>query len=112
MQNLFNVSGKAGPIPGAANPEAVLAACEQRQIAFLPFFPLAIGSLATGGGRLESVAKRLGCTPAQLALAWLLYRSPVILPIPGTGKVKHLEENLGAVHVALDDATFRELGTA
>jgi len=109
VQNLFNVSGSAGPIPRADNPEAVLAACEQRAIAFLPFFPLGTGSLATGGGRLESIAKRLGCTPAQLALAWLLYRSPVMLPIPGTSKVTHLEENLGAVHVALDDATFREL---
>ena len=109
VQNAFNMRGGRGPIPAAANPEAVLAACEQRGIAFLPFFPLAIGSLAAGGGNLEAAAKRLACSPAQLAIAWLLARSPVMLPIPGTSKVKHLEENLGAVHVALDETTMAEL---
>ncbi len=109
VQNLYNLSGQGARGQTAGDAEAVLAACEQRGIAFLPFFPLAIGSLAGGGGALESVAKRLGCTPAQLAIAWLLARSPAMLPIPGTSKIAHLEENAGAVHVALDDATFREL---
>lgn len=114
VQNLYNLSGQSGPVHVAGGGEDVLAACEQRGIAFLPFFPLAIGSLAAGGGVLETVAKRLGCTPAQLAIAWLLARSPVMLPIPGTSQIAHLEENAGAVHVALDKATLDELtpGTA
>jgi len=109
VQNLFNVGGGGGPIPVAERPEAVLAACEAQGIAFLPFFPLAIGTLATGSGALAAAAQRHNCTPAQLAIAWLLARSPVMLPIPGTGKVAHLEENMGAVRVALDPATVAEL---
>jgi aryl-alcohol dehydrogenase-like predicted oxidoreductase len=97
VQNLFNLRGSAGPIPAAAKPEALLAACEAHGIAFLPFFPLAIGALATGGGGLDLIAKRLRCTPAQLAIAWLLARSPVMLPIPGTSSVAHLEQNMRAL---------------
>jgi aryl-alcohol dehydrogenase-like predicted oxidoreductase len=111
VQNLFNLRGGSalrGPVT-SEKPEAVLAACERYGIAFLPFFPLAIGALATGGGTFEAAAKRHSCTPAQLALAWLLARSKVMLPIPGTSKVTHLEENLGAVHVSLDPATLAEL---
>ncbi|HUJ60132.1 MAG TPA: aldo/keto reductase [Kofleriaceae bacterium] len=108
VQNLYNLSGGGGPIPSAADPAAVLAACERRGIAFMPFFPLAIGALATGGA-LEAAAARHRCTAAQLAIAWLLARSPVMLPIPGTSKVAHLEENLGAVHIALDAAALAEL---
>jgi aryl-alcohol dehydrogenase-like predicted oxidoreductase len=109
VQNLFNVGGGGGPMPVAARPEAVLAACEAHGIAFLPFFPLAIGSLTSASGALSAAAKRHGCTAAQLALAWLLARSPVMLPIPGTSKVAHLEENVGAVRVVLDPATVAEL---
>lgn len=109
VQNLFNLRGGTGQIPSAANPEAVLAACEQRGIAFLPFFPLAIGALTSVGGSLDAAAKRHNCSPAQLALAWLLARSKVMLPIPGTSKVAHLEENVGAVHVAIDATTLAEL---
>src|SRR5215468_715425 len=109
VQNLFNVGGGGGPIPVAERPEAVLAACEARGIAFLPFFPLAIGSLTASSGALAAVAERHGCTPAQLALAWLLARSPVMLPIPGTSKVAHLDENIGAVHVVLDAAEVAAL---
>jgi len=109
VQNLFNLRGGTGPVPAAANPEAVLAACEQRGIAFMPFFPLAIGALTAGGGSLDAAAKRHRCSPAQLALAWLLARSKVMLPIPGTSKVAHLEENVGAVHVAIDATTLAEL---
>jgi pyridoxine 4-dehydrogenase len=112
VQNLFNLRGNASPVRGVVTserPETMLAACERHGIAFLPFFPLAIGTLTAGGGSLEAAAKRHRCTPAQLALAWLLARSKVMLPIPGTSKVVHLEENLGAVHVALDEHTIAEL---
>ncbi len=109
VQNLFNVRGTAGPIPAAANPLEVLKLCEEHGIAFLPFFPLAIGALAGAGGSLEAAAHRHNCTQAQLALAWLLARSPVMLPIPGTGKVAHLEENVGAVRIALDPHVVAEL---
>jgi pyridoxine 4-dehydrogenase len=109
VQNLFNLGGGGGPIPTAAQPEAVLAACEAKSIAFLPFFPLAIGALSAGSGALAAAAKRHNCTPAQLAIAWLLARSPVMLPIPGTSKIAHLDENAGAVHVALDPAAVAEL---
>jgi pyridoxine 4-dehydrogenase len=109
VQNLFNVGGSGGPIPVAERPEAVLAACEARGIPFLPFFPLAIGALTAGSGALSAAARRHSCTAAQLALAWLLARSPMMLPIPGTSKVAHLEENVGAVHVVLDPATVAEL---
>ena len=109
VQNLFNLSGGSGPIPVADRPEAVLAACEARAIAFLPFFPLAIGALAAGSGALAAAAKRHNCTPAQLSIAWLLARSRVMLPIPGTSKVAHLEENVGAVHVVLDPSAVADL---
>ncbi len=109
VQNLFNLSGSKGPIHAAASPEALLAACEARGIAFLPFFPLAIGALTSESGALAAAAHRNNCTPAQLAIAWLLARSPVMLPIPGTGRVAHLVENIGAIHVALDRATVVEL---
>jgi pyridoxine 4-dehydrogenase len=112
VQNMFNVTGSSGPVraPTPPNPEAVLARCEEKDIAFLPYFPLATGTLATSGSAtVELVAKRLGVSPAQLSIAWLLARSRVMLPIPGTSKVSHLEENVGSVHVALDDATLAEL---
>jgi aryl-alcohol dehydrogenase-like predicted oxidoreductase len=109
VQNLFNVGGGGGPMPVADRPEAVLAACEAHGIAFLPFFPLAIGTLTAGSGALAAAAQRYNCTPAQLAIAWLLARSAVMLPIPGTSKVAHLEENMGAVRVALDPTAIAEL---
>ena len=109
VQNLFNVGGGGGPMPVADRPEAVLAACEARGIAFLPFFPLAIGQLTAASGALAAAARRHNCTAAQLAIAWLLARSPVMLPIPGTSKVAHLEDNVGAVHVILDAAAVAEL---
>ena len=102
VQNLFNLSG-------ATQPEQLLAACEAHGIAFLPFFPLAIGALTSESGALAAAAKRHNCTPAQLAIAWLLARSRVMLPIPGTGRVAHLIENVGAIHVALDPAVVAEL---
>jgi aryl-alcohol dehydrogenase-like predicted oxidoreductase len=109
VQNLFNIGGGRSEIPVAERPEAVLALCEQHGIAFLPFFPLAIGALTAVSGALAAAAKRYNCTPAQLSIAWLLARSPVMLPIPGTSKVAHLDENAGAVHVALDPKAVAEL---
>jgi pyridoxine 4-dehydrogenase len=104
VQNMINIAGQSHAGPHA---ESVLEACEERGIAFIPYFP---PSVAGGNGAsLEGVAKRLGCTPHQLTIAWLLARSPVMLPIPGTSKITHLEDNVGAVHVALDDATIAEL---
>jgi aryl-alcohol dehydrogenase-like predicted oxidoreductase len=79
----------------------VLAFCEKQGIGFIPWYPLAAGSLAKGGSDVASQAARLGATPSQYALAWLLRRSPVMLPIPGTSKVAHLEENAAAAAVDL-----------
>lgn len=101
VQNLYNVTNRSS--------EAVLEHCEAKGIGFIPWFPLGAGPLAQPGGALETIATRVGCTPGQLALAWLLRRSPVILPIPGTGNLAHLEENVAAAGVTLDDETFAEL---
>jgi len=86
--------------------EAVLAACEQKQIAFIPF---ALPGVQPGARANEATAKRHACSPAQLALAYYLARSKWMLPIPGTSKVTHLEDNVAAVHCALDEATLAEL---
>jgi pyridoxine 4-dehydrogenase len=101
VQNLFNLSGTRSPVPAAAHPEAVLALCETRGIPFLPFFPLAIGALTSDSGALAAAAQRHSCTPAQLALAWLLHRAPHIIPIPGTRKLSRLDENLGSAAIVL-----------
>lgn len=89
--------------------EEVLKYCTRENIGFIPWFPLATGDLAKPGGVLARIAKRLGAKPAQVALAWLLKKSPVMLPIPGTSKVKHLEENTAAALLDLDDSTMKEL---
>jgi aryl-alcohol dehydrogenase-like predicted oxidoreductase len=83
--------------------------CERERIAFIPWYPLAAGGLAKEGSALSAIAKRLGAAPAQVALAWVLKRSPVMLPIPGTSKVKHLEENVAAASLELTDDDFRRL---
>jgi pyridoxine 4-dehydrogenase len=89
--------------------ESVLEACERDGLAFLPWFPLALGRLATATGRLAQVARSHGATPAQVALAWLLRRSPVMAPIPGTSSVEHLEENVAATQLKLTDDEFSGL---
>ncbi len=109
VQNLYSMSPSAAPVAPKDHPNAMLAACEAKGIPFLPFFPLATGALALGGGATAAAAKRHRCTPSQLALAWLLARSPWILPIPGTSRVAHLDENIGALRVALDESTVAEL---
>ena len=89
--------------------EDVLDYCVRENIGFIPFFPLATGDLAKSGGPLRRAAARLNAQPAQVALAWLLRKSPVMLPIPGTSKVKHLEENTAAALLELDDSIMNEL---
>lgn len=101
VQNLYNVANRQS--------EDVLEYCEQQGLGFIPWFPVAAGTLARPGGALDTTATALGVTVAQLSLAWLLRRSPVMMPIPGTSKLAHLEENLAAARVALDDATFDAL---
>jgi pyridoxine 4-dehydrogenase len=101
VQNLYNLADRSS--------EDVLDYCEAEGIGFIPWFPLAAGSLAKPGSVLDGIAKRHNASPSQIALAWLLRRSPVMLPIPGTGKVKHLEENVAAVGITLSDADVAEL---
>jgi aryl-alcohol dehydrogenase-like predicted oxidoreductase len=101
VQNRYSIADRAS--------DDVLDYCERERIAFIPWFPLAAGDLTAPGGALDQLARRRGATMSQLALAWLLWRSPVILPIPGTSSVRHLEENLGAASLVLDHADLREL---
>ena len=89
--------------------EDVLEACEREGLAFFPWFPLANGSLARQGGSVDQVAERIGATRAQVALAWLLHRSPVMVSIPGTSSLEHLDENVAARHVELSDEDFAVL---
>ena len=104
VQNLYNV--------GDRQHEDVLEYCERHNIAFIPWFPVAAGKLARPGGRLDEIAKRHGATVAQLSIAWLLHRSAVMLPIPGTSSVAHLEENMKAAHIALSEADMKEIEKA
>jgi pyridoxine 4-dehydrogenase len=91
------------------NSEDVLDFCTRKNIGFIPWFPLATGNLTKPRGALTRIARQLGAQPAQVALAWLLKKSPVMLPIPGTSKVKHLEENAAAALLDLDDSIMEEL---
>jgi aryl-alcohol dehydrogenase-like predicted oxidoreductase len=90
--------------------EDVLDYCESSNLGFIPWFPLAAGQLSGAGSVLERTAAKLKITPSQLALAWLLWRSPVMLPIPGTSSVAHLEENIAATSLNLAEGELRELG--
>ena len=106
VQNMFNVSGGGGPMARYTHsevddPEGVLDYCTRKSIAYLPFFPLAVGNVAQQKPALAAIADRHRATPAQIALAWLLARAPVMLPIPGTGSVDHLEENWAARRIEL-----------
>ncbi len=93
---------------GQRKSEATLDYCEQNKIAFIPWFPVAAGKLAQPGGKLDEAAKKHNATVAQLSLAWLLHRSPVMLPIPGTSSIQHLEENVKAQDLELSDAEWSE----
>jgi pyridoxine 4-dehydrogenase len=101
VQNMYNLASRQS--------EDVLEHCESKGIAFIPWYPLAAGRLAQEGSVLNTIASRLGATTAQVALAWVLERSPVMLPIPGTSKVDHLDENIAAAGLELGDDDFREL---
>jgi pyridoxine 4-dehydrogenase len=92
--------------------EEVLDYCERADIGFIPWFPLAAGDLTAPGSAIDHTAAQFKITTSQLALAWLLWRSPVMLPIPGTSRVQHLEENVAAASLKLDDVRLRELGQA
>ncbi len=104
VQNRFNLEDR--------DSEDVLEACEGLGIGFIPWFPLATGRLAEPGGALDRVAREDDATPAQIALAWLLARSPVMLPIPGTSSVEHFEENLAAAEIELSPDEVGAIGTA
>jgi aryl-alcohol dehydrogenase-like predicted oxidoreductase len=104
VQNLYNLGNRQS--------EQVLQHCEREGIGFIPWFPVAAGELARPGGVLDEIAKEHSATHAQLALAWLLRRSPVMLPIPGTGSVEHLEENCAAAGVELTGEEYDRLTRA
>ena len=104
VQNRYNLADRSS--------EDVLDYCEAKGIGFIPWFPLAAGDLAKRGGSLDAIARAHKATPGQIALAWLLKRSPVMLPIPGTAKVAHLEENVAAAAISLTDEEFAALDKA
>ena len=101
VQNLYNFANR--------DSEDVLDYCEANGIGFIPWFPLAGGDLVKGHADAEAIVRKHNASPSQIALAWLLKRSPVMLPIPGTGKVKHLEDNVAAAAIELSDDDFATL---
>jgi len=103
VQNRYNLVDRTS--------EDVLDFCAQNGVGFIPWFPLAAGELAKPGSVLDTIAKKISASPSQVALAWVLKRSPVMLPIPGTSKVKHLEENVAAAAIELSDEDFDALDT-
>jgi pyridoxine 4-dehydrogenase len=104
VQNKYNLVDRSS--------EGVLDYCEQQGIGFIPWFPLGAGKLAESGSILDAMARKRSIMPGQLALAWILKRSPVMLPIPGTSKVAHLEENVAAAAIDLSDEEFAALNRA
>ncbi len=104
VQNLHNLTHRKSA--------DVLDYCTGQGIGFIPWFPIASGRLARPGGPVDDVVRETGATPAQVALAWLLALSPVVLPIPGTSKVAHLEENVAAASLELSDDQVAELSAA
>jgi aryl-alcohol dehydrogenase-like predicted oxidoreductase len=104
VQNQYNIGNRGA--------DDVIEYCEQNQIGFIPWFPLASGKLSKPGGPLDQVAQQLGATVSQVSLAWLLRRSAVMLPIPGTSSLDHLEENCAAASLVLSDEQFEELDGA
>jgi aryl-alcohol dehydrogenase-like predicted oxidoreductase len=104
VQNMYNLTNRQS--------EAVLDYCESESLGFIPWAPIASGNLAKPGGAVDTIASETGATASQVALAWLLHRSPVILPIPGTSSVGHLEENCGGATVELTDEQVKTLSEA
>jgi pyridoxine 4-dehydrogenase len=101
VQNRYNLSDRAD--------EDVLDYCQREGVGFIPWYPLASGELAKPGGPVDAIAKAHGATAGQVALAWVLRRSPVMLPIPGTSRVAHLDENVAAASLVLSDAEYASL---
>ena len=99
VQNLYNLTNRKS--------EDVLEYCQHEGIGFIPWYPVAAGTLTREGGPLDTLARERDVTVGQLTLAWLLHRSPVMMPIPGTSKLAHVEENCAAAAVMLDDDTYR-----
>jgi aryl-alcohol dehydrogenase-like predicted oxidoreductase len=104
VQNQYNLSDRKH--------EKALQYCEQHNLAFIPWFPVASGKLAEAGGPLDQIAKQHNATAAQISLAWLLHHSPVLIPIPGTSSVKHLEENMAAAKLRLSDEEWKAIESA
>lgn len=104
VQNMYNLTARSS--------EPLLQACEDDGIGFIPWAPLGLGPLAADDSPLRTIAADHGVTPAQLAVAWLLKRSPVMLPIPGTSKVGHLEDNVASATIELSDTEFNAVGNA
>jgi pyridoxine 4-dehydrogenase len=104
VQNLYNISDR--------HHESVLQYSEKNNLAFIPWFPVAAGKLARPGGPLDQIAKKHNATVSQISIAWLLHRSPVMLPIPGTSSVQHLEENQAAANVHLSAEEWKTIETA
>ena len=104
VQNRYNLTDRKS--------EDVLDHCQAEGIGFIPWAPISAGDLAKPGGPVAEAAEKAGATASQVALAWLLRRSPVMLPIPGTGSVEHLEENIGAASVTLDDESYEAIAAA
>ncbi len=104
VQNLYNLTNRKS--------EDVLRYAAAEGIGFIPWFPIAAGELAKPGGAVDRIVRATGATPSQVALAWLLAKSPVMLPIPGTSKVSHLEENIGGAGLRLSDEQVAELSAA
>ncbi|HEY4988374.1 MAG TPA: aldo/keto reductase [Opitutaceae bacterium] len=104
VQNLYNIAHR--------DSEKVLEYCTKHDLAFIPWFPLAAGKMTSTGGPLDKAAKLHGATASQIALAWLLHRSPVTLPIPGTSSPDHLEENVGAASFKLSDSEWATIADA
>jgi pyridoxine 4-dehydrogenase len=104
VQNEYNLTTRKS--------EAVLDYCTEHGLGFIPWFPVAAGKLAAPGGKLDEAAKRHGATVSQLSLAWLLHRSPVLLPIPGTTSIEHLEQNIKAADLDLSESEWNEIEAA
>jgi aryl-alcohol dehydrogenase-like predicted oxidoreductase len=104
VQNEYNLTTRKS--------EDVLNYCEKNKLGFIPWFPVAAGKLAESGGKLDQIAKKHGATVAQVSIAWLLHRSPVMLPIPGTSSVAHLEENLKSADLHLSESEWSEVESA
>ena len=104
VQNEYNLTTRKS--------EDIVNYCEKNKLGFIPWFPVAAGKLAESGGKLDQIAKKHGATVAQLSIAWLLHRSPVMLPIPGTSSVKHLEENLKSADLHLSESEWNDVEAA